>query len=113
VVVSAIEACLFITISNVVLLPDVFIGLNVVRALSIIGLLLVFSSSIFVMVTDVRAVNAFAVAKQSGNSTDTSSTVDNDYIQCAHSSYHNVRLILINYLEARLYLISPLASFGR
>ncbi|KAH9945333.1 uncharacterized protein BXZ73DRAFT_96320 [Epithele typhae] len=35
----------------------IFIGLNVVRALSIISLLLVFASSIFVLVNDVQAVN--------------------------------------------------------
>jgi len=59
----------------------VFIGLNVVRALSIAGPLLVFASSIFVMVTDVRAVNAFMAAKQSGNSTDISSMLNYDYIE--------------------------------
>jgi len=58
-----------------------FIGLNAVRALSIIGLLLVFASSIFVMVTDVRAVNQFMAARQSGNTTDTSSMLNYDYIE--------------------------------
>ena len=38
---------------------DVFLGLNAVRALSIISLLLVFASSIFVLVTDIQAVNKF------------------------------------------------------
>jgi hypothetical protein len=38
---------------------DVFYGLNVVRVLSIVGLLLAFSSSIVTMVSDVRAVNKF------------------------------------------------------
>lgn len=38
---------------------DVFYGLNVVRMLSIVGLLLAFSSSIVVMVSDIRAVNQF------------------------------------------------------
>ncbi|KAL6301659.1 hypothetical protein BKA93DRAFT_796827 [Sparassis latifolia] len=37
----------------------IFIGLNVVRILSIVSLLLVFASSIFVIVTDVEAVNRF------------------------------------------------------
>jgi len=37
----------------------VFYGLNVVRVLSIVGLLLAFSSSIVTMVSDVRAVNKF------------------------------------------------------
>jgi len=37
----------------------VFYGLNVVRMLSIVGLLLAFSSSIVVVVSDIRAVNEF------------------------------------------------------
>jgi len=57
-----------------------FIGLNIVRALSIIGLLLVFSSSIFVMVQDIRAVNTFTQNKQSGNSTTTDHMLNCDYI---------------------------------
>ncbi|THH31144.1 hypothetical protein EUX98_g3058 [Antrodiella citrinella] len=36
-----------------------FIGLNAIRALSIISMLLVFASSIFVLVKDVEAVNSF------------------------------------------------------
>jgi hypothetical protein len=40
-----------------------FIGLNVVRFLSVVSLLLVFSSSIFVMVNDIRAVNHFMAAR--------------------------------------------------
>ena len=55
----------------------VFIGLNVVRALSIIFMLLVFASSILVMVTDVKAVNAFMSGKSAGDSTD---DVNCDYI---------------------------------
>lgn len=47
----------------------IFFGLNVVRFLSIVSLILVFASSIFVIVTDVEAVNAFEAAKQSGNVT--------------------------------------------
>ncbi|KAK7455102.1 hypothetical protein VKT23_010973 [Stygiomarasmius scandens] len=57
-----------------------FIGLNVVRALSIIGLILVFSSSILVMVTNIRAVNAFQAAVQSGNSTQEEFLDNCDYI---------------------------------
>jgi hypothetical protein len=53
---------------------DVFISLNAVRALSIIALLLVFSSSILVMVDDIKAVNVFV----SGGS---NSTSNNDYIE--------------------------------
>jgi len=37
----------------------IFIGLNGVRALSIISMLLVFASSIFVLVSDIQAVNHF------------------------------------------------------
>jgi hypothetical protein len=60
---------------------DIFIGLNAVRVLSIIGLILVFASSIFVMVTDVEAVNDFQAAKQAGNATDLFVNCD-DYIEC-------------------------------
>ncbi|TFY74162.1 hypothetical protein EWM64_g9849, partial [Hericium alpestre] len=56
----------------------IFIGLNIVRVLSIIGMLLVFASSIFVMVTDVRAVNVFMSGQAAGNST--SDEIDCDYI---------------------------------
>lgn len=62
-----------------------FIGLNVVRALSIIALLLVFSSSVVVMAHDIQAVNHFIAAGKavkdstSTNSTD-SSRLDDDYI---------------------------------
>lgn len=38
---------------------DIFLGLNGVRALSIISMILVFASSIFVLVNDVEAVNRF------------------------------------------------------
>ncbi|KAF7986618.1 hypothetical protein HWV62_26416 [Athelia sp. TMB] len=55
-----------------------FIALNAIRALSVVALLLVFSSSIFVMVTDVRAVNDFVSARQSGNTT---MDFDYDYIE--------------------------------
>ncbi|TFK88319.1 hypothetical protein K466DRAFT_585646 [Polyporus arcularius HHB13444] len=40
----------------------IFLGLNAVRALSIISMLLVFSSSIFVLVNDVKAVNHAAAS---------------------------------------------------
>lgn len=39
--------------------PGIFIALNIVRALSIIALLLVFATSILELVDDVEAVNAF------------------------------------------------------
>lgn len=56
-----------------------FFGLNAVRAFSIIALLLVFCSGIFVMVKDVEAFNAFQNAKQSGNFT-TDMLLNCDYI---------------------------------
>ncbi|KAJ3576858.1 hypothetical protein NP233_g132 [Leucocoprinus birnbaumii] len=40
-----------------------FIGLNAVRLLSIVSLILVFSSTIFVMVNNIKAVNAFEANK--------------------------------------------------
>ncbi|KAJ2929578.1 hypothetical protein H1R20_g7515, partial [Candolleomyces eurysporus] len=57
-----------------------FIGLNVVRALSIVSLILVFASSIVVMVTNIKAVNAFEANKGS-NSTNGHGMVDCDYIE--------------------------------
>nr|GAT50020.1 predicted protein [Mycena chlorophos] len=56
----------------------IFLGLNAVRVLSIVGLLLVFSSTILVMVTNVRAVNAFQ-AGRIANSTDV--MLQCDYIE--------------------------------
>jgi len=47
----------------------IFFGLSAVRILSIVAIILVFSSSIFVLVKDVQAVNAFQQGRQSGNST--------------------------------------------
>jgi len=58
----------------------IFFGLNVVRFLSIVSLILVFASSIFVMVKDIEAVNSFDAAKQSGNVT-AQDLVDCDYIE--------------------------------
>lgn len=66
-------------VSNVLLSPVIFLGLNAVRVLSIIGLLLVFSSSILVMVTNIKAVNRFQ-ANRIANSTDL--MLDCDYIEC-------------------------------
>lgn len=66
-------------------LSDVFIGLNVIRALSIISLILVFSSSIMTLVEDVKAFNSFqngpnhAAGVTSGNS-----TVSHDYVPYVH-----------------------------
>ncbi|KAF8889045.1 hypothetical protein BD779DRAFT_1611157 [Infundibulicybe gibba] len=59
-----------------------FIGLNGVRILSIIALILVFSSNIVTLVHDVQAVNRFVAAgKVASNSTTTlGDQLDNDYI---------------------------------
>ena len=59
------------------LVADIFIGLNAVRALSIISLLLVFASSIFVLVSDIQAVNRAAASPSSD-------MADSDYIECVH-----------------------------
>ncbi|TDL26894.1 hypothetical protein BD410DRAFT_714984 [Rickenella mellea] len=61
----------------------VFIGLNAVRFFSIVALLLVFSSSILVMVDDIKAVNRFMSAGShatNGTSVDHNMT-DCDYIE--------------------------------
>ncbi|KAI0651177.1 hypothetical protein C8Q79DRAFT_1107440 [Trametes meyenii] len=67
----------------------IFIGLNVVRALSIIALLLLFASSIVTMVQDVKSVNAFIAAGKvdsniratTGNGTEVDCiNVDTDYV---------------------------------
>ncbi|KAJ6490723.1 hypothetical protein C8R47DRAFT_1177045 [Mycena vitilis] len=56
----------------------IFLGLNAARVLSVVGLLLVFSSSILVMVTNIKAVNAFQ-ANRITNSTDV--MLECDYIE--------------------------------
>ncbi|PPR02829.1 hypothetical protein CVT24_002226 [Panaeolus cyanescens] len=53
-----------------------FMGLNAVRVLSIISLLLVFASTILVIVTNVKAVNAFEASK-----TGDPAEMDCDYIE--------------------------------
>ncbi|KAH8827345.1 hypothetical protein DL96DRAFT_1498914 [Flagelloscypha sp. PMI_526] len=57
----------------------VFIGLNFIRTLSIVSILLVFSSTIFVMVTNIKAVNAFEIALRN-NSTEIEEMEECDYI---------------------------------
>jgi len=60
----------------------VFIGLNVVRALSIITLILVFSSTIFVMVNDANAVhNEANLPPLAANATHDEFEYDCDYIE--------------------------------
>jgi hypothetical protein len=58
--------------------PVIFAGLNATRFLSIVALLLVFASSILVMVTNIKAVNRFQ-ANRITNSTDI--MLDCDYIE--------------------------------
>ncbi|KAF8163676.1 hypothetical protein B0H34DRAFT_672625 [Crassisporium funariophilum] len=58
-----------------------FMGLNAVRALSLISLILVFSSTILVMVTNIKAVNAFEANKGSDSANSTMNMVDCDYIE--------------------------------
>lgn len=61
-----------------------FIGLNAVRALSLIALILAFSSTIVVIVNNVKAVNFFDANK---NTTDYASMLECDYIE--HSTVPN------------------------
>lgn len=67
-------------------LSDVFIGLNVIRALSIISLILVFSSSIMTLVEDVKAFNSFQNGPNhsAGVSSDNSTTTSHDYVPYVH-----------------------------
>jgi len=60
----------------------VFIGLNVIRALSIISLILVFSSSIMTLVDDVKAFNSYqnGPSHSAGVSSGNSTTVSHDYV---------------------------------
>jgi hypothetical protein len=58
-----------------------FIGLNAVRVLSLIALLLLFCSSTVVMVHDIQAVNRFNVEGKLANSTITEEMADCDYIE--------------------------------
>jgi hypothetical protein len=62
-----------------------FIGLNVVRFLSVVALLLVFASNLVGMVHDIQAVNRFVTDRSSNASPDgfnatIASTMDQDYI---------------------------------
>ena len=61
-----------------------FIVLNVIRALSIISLILVFSSSIMTLVEDVKAFNSFQDDPDSSHtvSSDNSTTISHDYVPC-------------------------------
>lgn len=66
---------------------DVFIGLNAIRFLSVLALLLVFSSNVVTLANDIKAVNAFMAAGKaagaagSAASNSTITSMDNmDYI---------------------------------
>ncbi|KAG7447362.1 uncharacterized protein BT62DRAFT_77863 [Guyanagaster necrorhizus] len=58
----------------------IFIGLNIIRTLSIIGLLLVFASNIETLVNDVKAVNRYQSTSSDRTSSSNSTVVDTDYI---------------------------------
>lgn len=58
-----------------------FIGLNIVRALSIVSLILVFASSILVLVNDVEAFNEFQHAMQTNPNATAEALRDCDYIE--------------------------------
>jgi len=65
----------------------IFLGLNAVRALSMVALILVFASSILVMVQDIKAYNNFISAKQATSSVDptsgnVTSTFDTSMLDC-------------------------------
>ena len=59
-----------------------FIGLNVVRALSLVSIILVFSSAIIDMDTNIKAVNAF------NTNQDDSALVDCEYIELSGFLFH-------------------------
>lgn len=67
----------------------VFIGLNIIRALSIISLILVFGSSIMTLVKDVQAFNSYQNDPAHSNATPSNSSMDSirDYIP--HSTVPN------------------------
>ena len=60
---------------------DIFIGLNVIRALTMIALILVFASNILTMVDDVKAVNAFESSVKASDTTLANATANCDYIE--------------------------------
>jgi len=59
----------------------IFIFLNIVRLLSIVGLLLVFASNVVVLANDIKAVNRF-VAEGSNNSLVMTNTTDGTLLEC-------------------------------
>lgn len=96
---------------------DIFILLNIVRGLSIIGLVLLFASSIVTLVQDVKAVNAFIaegshheILVSSGNSTETVDCSDMDYVPYVALFLLTVRISPC--AEAARCPISPRARSG-
>jgi len=78
-----------------------FYGLNVVRALSIISLILVFSSTVFVIVNNVKAVNFFEANKNTNGTL--ADMEDCEYIE--NSSVPNLPAGLFWALRASLLII--------
>ena len=95
-------------------LLDFFIGLNIIRALSIIALILVFASNIVTLVHDVQAVNRFLAAGNTAGGTSNNSTVVNDdYILCVHNTVHQILPSFTSFLaEEALFQTKQQASFG-
>ena len=89
-----------------------FYLLNAARALSIIALLLVFASSIVVMVDDVKAVNEFMSEQQTGHVPD-ASIFYSDYIECVLFVLYTVgHLSITSFIDTQRYLTNLLASSG-
>jgi hypothetical protein len=63
------------------LLVDIFIGLNIVRIVSLVALFLVVASNIIVLVNDVKAVNRFEAEGGEVSGSNSNSTMTDDYIR--------------------------------
>jgi len=73
---------------DLLLSTDVFLGLNVVRLLSMIACILVLASNIITLVEDVKAVNKFEATEGNNpmtESNDNSIMVNMNYIPCVVS----------------------------
>ena len=84
-----------------------FSFLNAIRVISIVSLILVFSSSIFVITTDVRAVNAFLAGKSDQD------MLDCDYIECVLSLLRSASPGTDRFTEAAMYPTRPPVFSGR
>lgn len=69
---------------------DIFIGLNIVRILSLVALILVVASNILVLVNDVKAVNHFEAEGQENNGSNSTATMTDDYIRYENRIYGSV-----------------------